>query len=79
MYALHFRRYFDVPSDYVVQGDNFSTVAEARESRVASGDLVINQETGKIETNDLAWLFDWERDDPNCYARRAIAWQVAHP
>lgn len=36
--------------------------------RALSGDLLC-AETGEIDPSE-DWLFDWEKTDPNCYARR---------
>ena len=41
---------------------------KAIELRTVSGDLLFDSD-GKIDQNE-DWLFDWERKDPNCYAKR---------
>jgi len=38
-------------------------------SRAMSGDLVLDP-NGDIDKS-TTWLFTWEKNDPNCYARRA--------
>jgi len=53
------------------------TLEEARFQREVSGDLVVDDD-GQIVT-DAHWLFQWERNDPSCYAYRQIMWQRANP
>lgn len=48
------------------------TLADAARARSVSGDLVFDESTGEIVQDD-SWLFPWERDKPDCYARRKIA------
>ena len=50
------------------------TLEKAKAARVVSGDLVVHWSSGRVVT-DPAWLWDWEKADPNCYAQRAIRWQ----
>jgi len=73
MFEIHHRRWFDTPKDFVSIGE-FDSAFLAGKARVVSGDLVVDMSTGKIVT-DESWLFSWEKDDPNCFAQRAIAWQ----
>lgn len=73
MYEIHFRRNFDTPRDYVRGGTRmYSNLREARAARQVSGDLVIDTYTMRVVA-DESWLWEWERLDPSCYARRAIA------
>jgi hypothetical protein len=48
------------------------TIAECGQYRMMAGDLVFNAETKEIVQDD-SWLFPWEREDANCYARRKMA------
>lgn len=77
MYEIQHRRWYNDPkySGNVLIASGISSLEEAREKRVCSGDLVVDSTTKKIVT-DLAWLWDWEKDRVNCYARSAIAWQI---
>jgi hypothetical protein len=43
----------------------------AKNSRQVSGDLVFDATTNRLELG-YWWLWDWERKDPNCYARQQI-------
>ncbi len=47
----------------------FLTMQQASKTRVISGDLVFN-DSGEINQSE-EWLFDWEKENPNCYARKA--------
>ena len=72
-YELHYRRDYNTPNDYVIVGKRwfFTSLEEAREARVASGDLVVDRRTKRV-VNDPAWLWEWEREKPGCYARKAM-------
>ncbi len=48
---------------------SFPTVEEAAKHRKLSGDIVCEKETG-FPCLSRKWLWDFEHDDPNCYARR---------
>lgn len=37
-------------------------------ARAMSGDLVLDPD-GKVNQSDT-WLWPWEKEDPNCYARK---------
>ncbi len=47
-----------------------STLTEIANMRFMSGDLVVDDK-GEI-IKDPIWLFNWEKDDPNCYAQQKI-------
>ena len=70
MFAIHVRRNFDTLDDFVLVAKDLTSLEEARDRRVVSGDLVVDGK-GKV-VKDEGWLFDWERANPNCYARRAM-------
>lgn len=71
MYAIHFRRNYDSRSDFSLLHKDIPTVALAKELRWSSGDLVVDQDTGEV-VKSTEWLWDWEKQDPKCYAQRAI-------
>ena len=52
-----------------------NSLLRAAAARVTSGDLVVDMLTGKVVEDD-AWLFDWEKTDPTCYARRMQGRQI---
>ena len=74
MFMVQFRRDYDTPNDYQVEG-YASTVVEAAKLRVVSGDLVCDAFTGEIVSTTSLWLWPWERTTPNSYAQKAIRWQ----
>jgi len=49
---------------------SFNSLKDAANARSCSGDLVIDSD-GKVVQHD-SWLFDWEKEDPNCYAHRLM-------
>lgn len=51
-----------------------ATLEALSAQRKLSGDLVFDLDTGEIVQDD-AWLFQWEREDPECYARRCMKMQ----
>jgi hypothetical protein len=70
MYAIHYRRdLHDRDSTLLVIG-GLATLEEANARRTVSGDLVVDSENRVVK--DDAWLFEWEKKDPTCYARRAM-------
>lgn len=60
------RYYRDLDHDYVLLA-TCATLAEARELRAVSGDLVVDAETNTVVA-DADWLWDWEKTDPQSYA-----------
>lgn len=72
MYAIHHRRGYSARRDYVEIARDLPTLAAARDARIVSGDLVVSQATGEV-VRSQAWLWDWEKADPICYAQKAIA------
>lgn len=59
--------YYSVPRYGTLFG-SFLTKEKAAQVRTVSGDLVFNDD-GTINQEDF-WLFDWEKQDENCYARK---------
>jgi hypothetical protein len=47
------------------------TLAKARNARTVSGDIVVYHKTTQV-VRDKEWLWDWEKDDPHCYAVRRM-------
>jgi hypothetical protein len=72
-YVLHYRKYYNTPLEFVIVGKAwfFTSLEEAKAARTVSGDLVVNRRTGKV-VNDAAWLWDWEKAKPDCYAQKAM-------
>ena len=62
MYRLVFGR----PNKYVVLKSG--SLIECVAARALSGDLILNPQGKVIQSN--AWLFDWEKTNPNCYAKK---------
>lgn len=69
MFAIHFRRDYNTVCDFVVVEEHLAK-EDVAFKRAASGDLVIDECTGKVVQEDW-WLFEWEKAEPECYARRA--------
>lgn len=65
MYRLVFGR----PDNFAVLKSG--TLVECFKARVVSGDLILTP-SGEVLQGET-WLFDWEKRDPNCYARRMQA------
>lgn len=70
MYEIHHRRSLFSTNDYALIG-TAETIEEAKEKRVVSGDLVVHAVTHNV-VQDIGWLWDWERNNPQSYAFRAI-------
>lgn len=70
-YEVHHRRYYNTPNDFALIA-KCKTLEEAKKKRVVSGDLVVHAHNHKIVVNS-EWLWDWEKKDSYCYARRAIS------
>ena len=74
LYQVHFRRSAHSKKDYVLIEPSLglNTLEKAKAARSVSGDLVVSWHTHEvIQSED--WLFDWEKADPNCYARKAMS------
>jgi len=72
MYEIHYRRGYDTPRDYCVIARNIPSLREAGLLRICSGDLVVHART-LITVDSDEWLYDWEKSNPDCYAKKAIA------
>ena len=73
-FEIHFRRSAVSEEDYARIG-GADTLEGARDRRAMSGDLVVHGDTHKVVT-DPSWLSPWERDNPACYAQKAIRWEL---
>ena len=71
MFDIHFRRHFNSKNDYVEVKRNLDTLEQARDSRAVSGDLVVFAGTMDVVPSD-EWLWDWEKQDSQSYAQRAM-------
>lgn len=60
----------DIHYDYIVQAGPFGSIEAARDARKLSGDVVTDDNFTPITSEE--WLWEWERDVPDCYARQAI-------
>ncbi len=69
-YEVHFRRSFSSRKDYTKIGEAM-TLDEAADLRAVSGDLVVDGETYMV-VNDPSWLWEWEKQDKDSYACRAM-------
>jgi hypothetical protein len=58
------------PFDAVLFGSCLS-MAAAKATRQTSGDLVFNEDRTINQSDE--WLWEWEKADPKCYARRSQA------
>lgn len=47
----------------------------AATSRQQAGDLVVDMFTGKV-CEDTSWLWEWEKQNPHCYARSMMGKRV---
>ena len=74
MYSIVSRRWYDTPEDMVVLHSGILSIQEVRKLRLISGDLVVDK-NGIVIQHDK-WLFDWEKKDPTCYARKAQEWDA---
>ena len=70
MYSIHFRRKADSRDDSSLIAEHIPTLEEAGRKRAVSGDLVVDSNNRVVQ--DESWLFDWEKQQPDCYARRAM-------
>lgn len=67
MYELRF--YNETVGYYVVTDGPFTTPSEAAPKRIVNGELVVDIHTGVVSSDD-SWLFPWEREDEETYARK---------
>lgn len=58
------------PFDAVLFGSCLS-MAAAKKTRQTSGDLVFNEDRTINQSEE--WLWEWEKSDPKCYARKSQA------
>lgn len=71
-YEIRYVRSYGPLTDYVRIKFGTHTPEIAAKSRELSGDLVVEIENGKpvrVCQEDF-WLFDWEKKDSKCYARK---------
>ena len=71
-YDIISRRFENSYDDFIICRSNLTSLEEAKEKREVSGDLVVLHGTNRIVTSH-EWLFNWEKDIDDCYARRVIA------
>lgn len=76
MLEIQYRRWYTQHGGVLIAED-ISCLESAKVLRKVSGDLVVNSTTGLIVT-DQSWLWDWEKEDADCYARKAIQWQLRY-
>lgn len=69
MYDVIFQN--DYHGHYVVVAKGLSTLEEARKARQVSGDIVVHHNTSNL-VRDEVWLFDYEKNDNSCYAKRRL-------
>ncbi len=69
MYDVIFQN--DYHGQYVVVAQSLKSLEEASNSRQVSGDIVVHHNTTNV-VRDEAWLWDWEKNDDGCYAKRRI-------
>lgn len=70
-FEIHFRRSEGSRDDYSLIAKDIRSLEEAKAKRNVGGDLVVDAFTHRV-VDDSAWLFDWEKAKPNCYAKRAM-------
>lgn len=73
MYCLISRRWYNTPRDFVVLKQG--SLVEMVRAREVSGDLVARSD-GKLVCS-TAWLWPWEKANPECYAQKAIRWEAS--
>jgi hypothetical protein len=57
--------------DFTLVGPLRFNLRDAARDRQVCGDLVIHVPTLRI-VQDKSWLWEWERQNPNCYAQRMM-------
>ena len=70
MFAIHYRRDVGTKDDFVLIAKGLATLHQARNRRKMPGDLVVD-DSGRV-VNSEDWLFEWEKTQPECFARRAM-------
>lgn len=75
MYEIQARRTFDKLTPTEPIHKNIKTLSEAKAMRYVSSDLVIDSTTNKIVCSE-EWLFDWEKEDSNSFAKKMISLQM---
>lgn len=70
-YVVINRRWLDKVDDFIVISAPHTTLAEAREARAVSGDLVVHNCSLRV-VDSIDWLWEWEKAQSKCYARKAI-------
>lgn len=58
-------------TNYDILGES-SSLEELKKKRAMSGELVFNKKTLEI-VKDNSWLFDWEKEESECYAQKMIS------
>lgn len=81
MYDIVHMRHWQFPLDLrqeeaAIIHRGVKTLAEARDLRFVSGDLVVYSGTMKIVPDD-EWLWDWEKNSPQSYAQRGILHEMS--
>jgi hypothetical protein len=71
MYAVHFRVALEDRKNFILVAKSLLTLEQACAKRVMSGDLVVEESSSRVVDDD-SWLFEWEKADSSCYARRAM-------
>ena len=62
-----YRLVYGAPHNFVTLAEG--SLMEVIRRRYTSGDLILNPQ-GEV-VKGLGWLFPWEKEDPECYARKA--------
>lgn len=62
----HYSLVFERPSNFRVLASS-NSLSKLKEARCVSGDIVINSDMTVNQSDE--WLWDWEKNDPRCYAR----------
>jgi len=70
-FDIHFRRSAGSHLDRVVLVRGLSTLQAAEAARKVGGDLVVYGGSDVV-VQDSGWLWESERGDPDCFARRAM-------
>ena len=65
MYKIVFGR----PGNYTILHDNLR-LSDVKSKRKQSGDIVLRFDFTTVK--HTFWLFEWEKENPNCYAQKVI-------